>query len=86
MTAGQQGPPHVFDSEQVWTVLDGQVSIEVDGVPNLMAAGDTLTIPSGFVRQVSALTDVRLIVCGLGDATVRVPGEDESRGTPEWIA
>jgi quercetin dioxygenase-like cupin family protein len=85
MTAGQQGPPHAFDTEQVWTVLDGQVSIEVDGVSNLLSAGDALTLPGSAQRQVSAVTDVHMMVCGLGDATVGVPGEDESRGTPPWI-
>jgi quercetin dioxygenase-like cupin family protein len=86
MSVGQQGPPHVFDSEQVWAVLDGQVHIEVDAVSSSLAVGDSLTIQGGAVRQVTAVTDVHMMVCGLADATVRVPGEDESRGTPPWIA
>jgi quercetin dioxygenase-like cupin family protein len=86
MVAGQQGPEHVFDSEQAWTVLAGEVSIEVDGVTQPMVAGDSLTLAGGVVRQVTAVSDVRLIACGLSDATVQVPGEAESRGTPPWIA
>ncbi|WP_157186849.1 hypothetical protein [Nocardia jiangxiensis] len=27
MTAGASGPLHVFDSEQIWTVLDGELSV-----------------------------------------------------------
>jgi quercetin dioxygenase-like cupin family protein len=86
MTTGQQGPPHVFVSEQVWTVLAGEVTIEVDGVAALLSVGDSLTLPGGAVRQVSAVSDVRMMVCGMADATVRVPGEAESHGTPPWIA
>jgi quercetin dioxygenase-like cupin family protein len=76
----------VFDSEQAWTVLEGQVSIEVDGVAHPLSAGDSLTLRAGMERQVTALSDARLVACGRGDATVHVPGESESRGTPPWIA
>jgi hypothetical protein len=51
-----------------------------------LRAGDTVVLPAGAERQLSATTDVRALVCGHGDATVRVAGEDVSRGTPAWIA
>jgi quercetin dioxygenase-like cupin family protein len=86
MEAGAAGPPHVFDSEQLWTVLAGELTITVDATPTELAAGDTVVIPAGVERQVNARTAARLIVCGAGDAIVSVPGEEAPRGTPPWIA
>ena len=86
MAAGAQGPRHVFDSEQVWTVLEGQLVAAVAGEESDLRAGDTVVLPAGAERQLSATTDVRVLVCGHGDATARVPGEDAPRGTPPWIA
>jgi quercetin dioxygenase-like cupin family protein len=86
MTPGVTGPLHVFDSEQLWTVLDGEVTIAVDGAPSDLAAGDTVVIPAAVERKVHARTAARLIVCGSGDAVASVPGEEDPRGTPPWIA
>lgn len=86
MTAGASGPLHIFDSEQIWTVLDGELSVAIAGRGEDIRAGDTVVIPANLERQVLARTDVRLLVCGLGGAIVRAPGESEPRGTPAWIA
>jgi quercetin dioxygenase-like cupin family protein len=86
MAAGAQGPLHVFDSEQVWTVLEGELDAVVAGEESELRAGDTVVLPPGAERRLSAITNVRVVVCGHGDATVRVPGEHAPRGTPPWIA
>jgi len=86
MTAGASGPLHVFDSEQIWTVLDGELSVAIAGQREDLGSGDTIVIPAGLERQVFAQTGVRLIVCGHGDAIAQVPGEPAPRGTPAWIA
>jgi quercetin dioxygenase-like cupin family protein len=86
MDQGQQGPKHVFDTEQVWHLLDGGAEIAVDGAPLVLGPGDTVVLPAGTERQVTATAAARFVVCGQGDAVVRVPGEAESRGTPAWIA
>jgi quercetin dioxygenase-like cupin family protein len=86
MEAGAAGPFHTFDSEQLWTALTGEVTIALDGAPTELGAGDTVVIPAGVERQVTARTAARLIVCGAGHAVVTVPGEEEPRGTPPWIA
>lgn len=86
MTAGACGPVHVFDSEQIWTVLDGEAVITIAGTSEILNVGDTAVIPEGLERRVKACTDVRLIVCGHGNAIPRVPGEPEPRATPSWIA
>lgn len=85
MTDGASGPLHVFDSEQIWTVLDGELSVAVAGQTEFLRPGDTIVIPEELERQVAATSDVRLLVCGLGNAISRVPGEAGPRGTPAWI-
>ena len=82
MRAGQQGPLHAFDSEQIWHVLDGE--LDVSGTR--LAAGDTRVLAGGELRRVTARTDTRVLACGRGDAIVRVDGEDAPRGVPPWIA
>jgi mannose-6-phosphate isomerase-like protein (cupin superfamily) len=86
MASGASGPVHVFDSEQIWTVLDGELVVVIGDRIEVLGPGDTVVIPEGIERQVTARADVRLLVCGHGNAIARVPGEQESRGTPAWIA
>jgi quercetin dioxygenase-like cupin family protein len=86
MEAGVTGPLHVFDSEQLWTALAGEVTITVGGKPTELGPGDTVVIPADLERQVTARTAARLMVCGHGAAVAIVPGEESPRGTPPWIA
>ena len=85
MRAGQQGPPHVFNTEQIWHLLEGEVEVAADTERLVLGPGDTVVLRAGTERQVSARTDARLVVCGRGDAVVHVPGEAAPRGTPPWI-
>jgi quercetin dioxygenase-like cupin family protein len=86
MTAGATGPVHLFDTEQIWTVLDGHAAIEIEGVAHPLDAGDTLVIAAGVERQVHAATACRMVVTGDATASASIPGEAESRGTPAWIS
>ena len=85
MRAGQQGPPHVFNTEQIWHLIEGEAEVTVGAGQLVLGPGDTVVLPAGIERQVSARTDAQLVVCGRGDAVVRVPGETAPRGTPPWI-
>jgi quercetin dioxygenase-like cupin family protein len=85
MRSGQQGPPHVFDPEQIWHLLTGQAKVSVGTEQLVLSPGDTVVLPAGTERQVTSRADAQLIVCGRGDAVVRVPGEAAPRGTPPWI-
>jgi quercetin dioxygenase-like cupin family protein len=85
MRAGQQGPTHVFDTEQIWHLIEGEVEVTVNGRKLVLGSGDTVVLPAGAERQVSARAGAQLVVCGRGDAIVRVPGEAAPRGTPPWI-
>lgn len=86
MTAGARGPEHVFDSEQAWTVIEGELTATAAGEHAVLGPGDTIVLPGGAQRQLAARTDARALVCGHGNAIVRVPGETAPRGTPPWIA
>jgi quercetin dioxygenase-like cupin family protein len=86
MTAGAKGPLHVFDSEQIWTLIEGRATIEIDGEAHALGAGDTVVIPGQAQRQVHATADCRLVVTGDATAIASIPGESESRGTPAWIS
>ena len=86
MNAGQRGPRHIFDSEQLWAASSGTVVINLDGEQLTLGAGDAIVLPANAQRQISAETDATAIVCGHGRAIARVPGEDASRGTPPWIS
>lgn len=41
MRPGATGPPHTFDAEQVWTVLDGEALA--------LSPGDTVVLPAWTV-------------------------------------
>lgn len=85
MRAGQRGPAHVFDTEQIWHLIEGEAGVTVDARQFVLGPGDTVVLPAGTERQVTARADTQLVVCGRGDAIARVPGEAASRGTPPWI-
>jgi quercetin dioxygenase-like cupin family protein len=85
MEAGQQGPVHRFDTEQAWHLTEGRAEIAADGTAIALGPGDSVVVPAGVTRQVTALTRVRFVVCGDGRGVAWVPGEDQSRGTPPWI-
>jgi quercetin dioxygenase-like cupin family protein len=85
MRAGQRCPLHSFDSEQIWHVLDGQVEIAIDGEQLQLVAGDTAVLAAALERQVIALSDAQMIVCGRATAIASVTGEAAPRGVPAWI-
>jgi quercetin dioxygenase-like cupin family protein len=56
MRPGQSGPLHAIDTEQVWTVLDGGATVELDGRAHTVWPGDTLVMPAEARRRVDAGT------------------------------
>lgn len=87
MRAGQRGPQHVFDVEQVWHLLDGTATIAVDGETVELAVGDTLVLPAAAQRQVSTESGAVFVIAGPASGvaaaiTPEGPGEPVS---PAWI-
>ena len=86
MAPGQAGPAHVFDAEQVWTVLDGGATLALSGVEHAVGPGDTVVIPAQAQRRVVAgAGGLTAIVTAAPGARARlVDGTD--RGVPAWVA
>ncbi|MFD0905555.1 cupin domain-containing protein [Actinomadura sediminis] len=54
---GKTGPRHAFDTEQVWTFLDGAATVDVGGRTRRVGPGDTLVLPADVPRQMSTDPD-----------------------------
>ncbi len=54
MRPGQAGPLHAIDTEQVWTVLDGSATVELDGETLTVGPGDTMIFPADAPRRITA--------------------------------
>lgn len=84
MAPGAAGPHHTFDVEQVWTVLAGAVTVELDGDPVVVGSGDTVVIPAGVRRRVLADDEgVITVVAAPAGARASVPGGEPV--VPAWI-
>lgn len=86
MRAGQQGPRHLVDREQVWHLLSGAADVAVGPGTVRILAGDAVVLPAHAERQITAITATEFIACGDGTAVATVVGEDRPRGTPPWIS
>lgn len=84
MRPGAAGPPHAFDAEQVWTVLDGGATVEVDGEALALSPGDTVVLPAGVPRRVRADPEAgfaALVAAAPGCAATTADG---TRTVPAW--
>ncbi|WP_018349791.1 cupin domain-containing protein [Longispora albida] len=86
MQPGSQGPAHVIDAEQIWTILAGEAAVEQDGEQLSLAEGDTLILPAGSTRQVTAGPGgFTAIVTAPAGAQAGTPGSPD-RVVPPWLA
>jgi len=81
MRAGQRGPEHQVDREQVWTVLEGELRVDADGEALPLRAGETLRLAPGTPRRISADTDARAVVASPAGSIVTT-AEGGSRALP----
>ncbi|AUY51971.1 cupin domain-containing protein [Streptomyces sp. CB01881] len=87
MKEGGQGPLHVFDAEQIWTVVSGGATVELGDDTLAVAAGDTVVLPAGVARRITAEAAFSAVVTAPGGARVfKVGDPEEDRFTPGWIA
>ncbi|MGH3240117.1 MAG: cupin domain-containing protein [Spirillospora sp.] len=57
MAPGRTGPLHAFDTEQIWTFLDGTATIDLDGRELEAGPGDTVVLPADVPRQLTSRPD-----------------------------
>lgn len=76
MPAGNAGPPHVVDREQVFMPVSGSVEITVDGAAEVCAAGEAAVLPAGSTRSVRALEDLAAVVAMPSGAVVTADGRE----------
>ena len=82
MRPGQAGPLHAIDTEQVWTVLDGGATVELDGQALTVGPGDTLILPADAPRRVSADPEAGLAAIAVAPAGTRAYTLDGTRVAP----
>jgi quercetin dioxygenase-like cupin family protein len=87
MAPGQAGPLHSFDGTQVWTMLTGSAELELDGHSEALAAGDTVVLAPGVLRQFTAdqTQGFEALVTARAGVRARMP-DGTDRGVPPWIA
>ncbi|UVS81954.1 cupin domain-containing protein [Actinokineospora sp. UTMC 2448] len=76
MPAGNAGPAHVVDREQVFMPVSGSVEITVDGVAEVCGPGQAAVLPAGSTRRIAALEDVEALVAMPAGATVTADGRE----------
>jgi quercetin dioxygenase-like cupin family protein len=91
MRAGQRGPVHTVDREQVWLVLAGRLRAQVAAAPSVADAGDalvvanagdTLLVAAGAERQIEAEADLTAIVSSPAGPVVTTPDSPDGRPLP----
>jgi len=82
MRPGQAGPLHAIDTEQVWTVLDGGATVELDGTALTVGPGDTLVLPADAPRRVRADPEAGFAAIAVAPAGTRAYTLDDTRVAP----
>lgn len=78
MAAGASGPLHTVSNEQVIVVIDGRLSVTVDGVPRELGRGDSAIVPAGAERRIAndGHAPAVSVVSSLPGPTATVPGKE----------
>ncbi|MFD0350686.1 cupin domain-containing protein [Kitasatospora aburaviensis] len=82
MAAGQTGPEHVIDREQVWTVTAGVLEVTCDARTERVAAGQTFVLPPHVIRRIHAPEAAEAHVAMRADGVASVPGAEGTRVLP----
>lgn len=77
MAGGASGPLHTVDTDQVVVVVEGRLSAEIDGHSCLVPAGDSVVLPAGVQRRLTAGEDgLVTLTASTPAATARVGDGD----------
>lgn len=60
--AGSSIHEHHHPNEEVWTVIDGQLEVTIDGITRVAGPGSVAVVPPNSLHSVRALTDGTAIV------------------------
>jgi quercetin dioxygenase-like cupin family protein len=82
MRAGQQGPVHAVDREQVWLVVAGALRARIAAETSVAETGDTLVVAAGVERRIEAATDLTAIVSSVAGSVVTTPDSPAGRALP----
>ena len=83
MRPGQAGPLHAIDTEQVWTVLDGSATVELDGETLTVGPGDTMIFPADAPRRITAGPARGVTAIAAAPAGTRAYVLDSPRARPD---
>ena len=68
MKAGEHMTYHMHNHrEEVWTVVSGEGKSIVDGMEQMLRAGDVITIEAGCKHTVEAITALDIVEVQIGD-------------------
>lgn len=82
-----KGPVHIFDVEQIWTFLEGEATIELDGETLTAGPGDTAVLPAHATRRLTAGPEgYTAIVTAPAEAHASTPDDADNKVVPPWIA
>ena len=82
MFEGLNSSYHYHNSrDEVWTMLKGNAEIIINGIKQLIYAGEVIRIPSGTKHAVRALTDIEFIEIQFGKS---IADNDLNRLTLKW--
>jgi quercetin dioxygenase-like cupin family protein len=85
--AGTPGPMHAIDAEQVWTILDGAVTVQVAEDTATLAAGDTIVIPADQPRRLTpGELGFAAVVTGPAGMRAYMPAEPDKKLDLAWAA
>ncbi|WP_054812258.1 cupin domain-containing protein [Nocardia arizonensis] len=83
---GASGPRHAIDADQIWTVVHGRITVDLDDTELTAAEGDTVVLHADRWRQISGGdSGFTAIVAAPAGAMARTPGGAEPV-LPPWIA
>lgn len=84
IAAGAPATPHSLTAEEVFVVLDGTASVELDGEHQSARAGDAIVVPAGVSLTLSnpGPTPLRMLCCLPVGGQARLA--DGTTFTPPW--
>ena len=84
--AGVNNGPHQLDHEEAFMLLEGSLTIKIDGEAFVLQPGDALSVPARSLLHVSnpASEPAKALVCIRAGFRAKMMDTGEEIGTPPW--